>query len=183
MVHGFHPVTLPVASSLLVIFSFNIVGNTVGPSWRTSLFPVPLRHPLDQDAVALGGGRRLRGRGQHQRFPDPVAGRLVSLGRLLLLLVLRMMLLRLSGVGRCYYVLLLVAGGGGGGGGRVVVMVVDRGGGGGAAGVVGRDGGGGRRVVGHGPAGGGGGRGLDVLLRLPGGVHNVVLILIVERVV
>ena len=48
--------------------------------------------------------------------------------------------------------------------------------------VVWRDGGGRRRVVGHGPAGGGGGRGLDVLLRLPGGVHNVVLILIVERV-
>ena len=59
----------------------------------------------------------------------------------------------------------------------MVVMVVD-----GRGCVVRRDGGGGRRVVGHGPAGGGGGRGLDVLLRLPGGVHNVVLILIVERV-
>ena len=79
MVHGFHPVALPVASSLLVIFSFNIVGNTVGPSWRTSLFPVPLRHPLDQDAVALGAGGGLRGRGQHQWLPGPVAGGLVSL--------------------------------------------------------------------------------------------------------
>ena len=78
-------------------------------------FPVSLRHPLDEDAVALGGGGRLRRRGQHQRLPGrPVARRLVPLRNrllLLLLLLLHMMLLGLlllllGGVGRGQYVLL-----------------------------------------------------------------------------
>ena len=75
-------------------------------------FPVSLGHPLDEDAVALGGGGRLRRRGQHQRLPGrPVARRLVPLRnrRLLLLLlhvVLLGLLLLLGGVGRSQYVIL-----------------------------------------------------------------------------
>ena len=63
-VHGLHPVALPVACFLLEKFSFNFVVNLVGPA-RTSGFPVSLRHPLDQDAMALGASRRLRGWRQH----------------------------------------------------------------------------------------------------------------------
>ena len=61
--------------------------------------------------MALGGGGRLRRRGQHQRLPGrPVARGLVPLRHRLLLLLLHVvllgLLLLLGGVGRGQYVLL-----------------------------------------------------------------------------
>ena len=85
MVKGLQTYALPLASFRLELLYFDFVAlKPVGPS-LTSGLPVPLGHPLDQDAVALCGGGGLRGRRQHQRLSGhPVAGRLVPLRRLVL---------------------------------------------------------------------------------------------------
>ena len=66
LVHVPHPGPLPVASGPLVLLALLLVVEPVRPGPPlTSGLPVSLRHPLDQDAMALGASRRLRGWRQH----------------------------------------------------------------------------------------------------------------------